>query len=289
MAKNVIIMGATSGIGLALAERLASLGCSIAIAGRREDLLREAAARLSELGASRVITETVDVRDAKAPLQIAHLSDTLGGVDLYIHAAGIGKENTDLSPQTEEDTSETNVTGFVRCVDAAAALLRSGNRGGQIAVISSAAATRGLGASPAYSASKAFQAHYLEALRQMFSAKDLDITVTDIRPGFVDTALIAGKNYPLTMPLNYAADRILRAILAKKRVAWIDWKYQVLCLLWSLLPGIVWESIPLGFVPFSEPLKRRHTAEDGKKDSEETGRTADSGTDADDSAKAKEE
>ena len=174
-------------------------------------------------------------------------------MDLYIHAAGIGHENVELDPKIEMNTVDTNASGFVRCIDAVVTLLRSQGTGGQIAAISSVAATRGLGASPAYSATKALQAHYLEALRQMVNAKGWDIRITDIRPGFVDTPLLEGKKYPMTLPLPYAADHIVKAILKKKTVAWIDWKYQLLCAAWVCLPKIAWENLPVGFVPFYKP------------------------------------
>ncbi|MCI5851146.1 MAG: SDR family NAD(P)-dependent oxidoreductase [Sutterellaceae bacterium] len=263
MAKNVIIMGATSGLGEALARRFAALGCDIAIAGRRTERLEALARELRESNEGiRVFWDMIDVRSPEAPLRLSHLSDQIGGVDLYIHASGIGHENTSLEPTIELETAETNALGFVRCVDTAVTLLRSQGRDGQIAAISSVASTRGLGASPAYSATKALQAHYLEALRQMSLAKGWDITVTDIRPGFVDTPLLEGKSYPMTMPLAYAADRIVKAILAKRRVAWIDWKYLLLCIAWRCLPGMLWERLPVGFVPFrTEPKQEKKAAE----------------------------
>lgn len=253
MAKNVIIMGATSGIGEALAVRFAALGCDLAIAGRRADRLQAIASKISSEHNVRVIWSEIDVRREDAPLKISHLASEIGGVDLYIHAAGIGHENVELDPEIEMNTVDTNASGFVRCIDAVVTLLRSQGTGGQIAAISSVAATRGLGASPAYSATKALQAHYLEALRQMVNAKGWDIRITDIRPGFVDTPLLEGKKYPMTLPLPYAADHIVKAILKKKTVAWIDWKYQLLCAAWVCLPKIAWENLPVGFVPFYKP------------------------------------
>lgn len=253
MAKNVIIMGATSGIGEALAARFAELGCDIAIAGRREDRLASIADRLRADTGCRVVTAAVDVRSESAPEKIRAMAEELGGLDLYIHSSGIGRENPELDPAIETGTAETNALGFVRCVGAAVAILEEQGRGGQVAAISSVAATRGLGIAPAYSATKALQANYLEALRQRSKAKKTDIRVTDIRPGFVATPLIAGRSYPATMPLSYAADRIAQAILAKRRVAWIDWRYMLLCAAWKLLPGVAWEAIPAGFVPFETP------------------------------------
>ena len=247
MAKNVMIMGATSGIGLELAEQFAALGCDLALAGRRADALKAAAEKIHAKTGVRIETSVIDVCSETAPLELARLSARIGGIDIYIHSSGIGQENPELDPETELRIVRTNALGFVRCVDSAYTLLRSGRRGGQIAVLSSVACVRGLGAAPAYSATKAMQANYLEGLRQHIATKRLDITVTDIRPGFVDTPLLHGKRYPLTMETPYAARRIVKAILGKKRVAWIDWRYGLLAFAWRLLPGALWERVPAGF------------------------------------------
>lgn len=253
MAKNVIIMGATSGIGASLAGLFAALGCHLAIAGRRAPLLEQSAARLQAAGGERVIWEPVDVCSEGAAAAIERLAAQLGGVDLYIHASGIGCENPQLDPGIELETTATNTLGFARCLDAAFRLMEAQGGNGQIAAISSVAGTRGIGISPAYSASKAFQSRYLEALRQRASAKGLGLFVTDIRPGFIDTPFLAGKHYPMTLKTEHAASLIKQAILAKRRVAWIDWRYMLLGWIWSAMPGMLWEQIPVGFVPFETP------------------------------------
>ena len=131
MAKNVIIMGATSGIGEALAVRFAALGCDLAIAGRRADRLQAIASKISSEHNVRVIWSEIDVRREDAPLKISHLASEIGGVDLYIHAAGIGHENVELDPKIEMNTVDTNASGFVRCIDAVVTLLRSQGTGGR--------------------------------------------------------------------------------------------------------------------------------------------------------------
>lgn len=253
MAKNVVIMGATSGIGLALAERFAALGCDLGLAGRRGELLQKTAEKLHAKTGARIETAVIDVCSDSAPLELARLSARLGGIDIYIHSAGIGAENPELDPDVELQIARTNALGFIRCIDSACTLIRSGRRGGQIAAITSVACNRGLGAAPAYSATKALQANYLEALRQLIASKHLDITVTDIRPGFVDTPLLHGKRYLWTMSAAYAADRIVKAILNKKRVATIDWKYALACVLWVHLPGRLWERMRVGFASEKAP------------------------------------
>lgn len=256
MAKNVLIMGATSGIGAELARCFAALGCNLALAGRRGELLEKLEADLRVEDGPVIVWEKADVRSETAPDVIRGLAEKLGGLDLYIHSSGIGEENPELDPAVEVATAETNATGFIRCIDAAASLLEAQPSGGQLAAITSVASVRGIGISPAYSATKALQAHYLEALRQRFRAKGLGISVTDIRPGFVATPLLGGKAYPMLMTADYAAEKIVQALLAKKRVAWIDWRYRLLALLWAMLPGALWEAFPVGFVPFETPKGR---------------------------------
>jgi len=112
---------------------------------------------------------------------------------------------------------------------------------GHLAVISSIAGTKGLGAAPSYSATKCFQNNYMEALEQLAKMQNLDITFTDIRPGFVATALLNdNKNYPMPMKPEKVAKSIVQAIYRKKRLKIIDWRYAVLVALWRLIPKCIW-------------------------------------------------
>ncbi len=117
--------------------------------------------------------------------------------------------------------------------------------GGHLAVISSIAGTKGLGAAPAYSATKRMQNTYIDALAQLARMERLPIRFTDIRPGFVDTPLLRNGRYPLLMPVGYAANRIVRAIERRKRRAVIDWRYALLVPLWRAIPAWLWERLPV--------------------------------------------
>jgi short-subunit dehydrogenase len=76
--------------------------------------------------------------------------------------------------------------------------------------------------------------------------QNVDISFTDIRPGFVKTALLNdGNNYPMLMTAPYAAKKIIRAVIRKKRVAIIDWKYAILVGFWRLIPRWLWVRIPV--------------------------------------------
>lgn len=106
---------------------------------------------------------------------------------------------------------------------------------------------KGLGPAPAYSATKRFQNTYIDALEQMAHVRRLNIGFTDIRPGFVRTALIHFGNdgYPMVMEPDFVAKKIVKAIIKKRRVAVIDWRYAVMVRLWRLLPRWLWKRFPI--------------------------------------------
>lgn len=224
-----------------LARLYIGRGWRVALAARRLELLEP----LKALAPDRVEIARIDVTDTEAPQQIAALVERLGDMDVYVHSAGIGWQNVDLQPDVEARTIGVNVDGFTRCIDYAFGYFASRGRGHLVA-ISSVAGTRGLGSAPAYSSSKAYQATYLQCLRQLCSIRRLSgVKITDIRPGFVDTALLSGGRYPMLMRAGYAARLIARAIDRGKSVGIIDWRYRILVGLWRLIPRFVWERLPV--------------------------------------------
>lgn len=142
--------------------------------------------------------QPLDVTADDAPRRLDELIARLGGMDVFFLSSGIGAQNPDLRPDVELQTAATNVGGFIRLTTAAFNYFRS-NGGGHIAVISSIAGTQGLGAAPAYSATKRFQNTYIDALDQLARMQKLPIRFTDIRPGFVATDLLKGGRYPMLM------------------------------------------------------------------------------------------
>lgn len=248
-------MGATSGIGQEVAKLLAANGYEVGIAGRREERLVQMAQATPGIVAHRQI----DVTKEDAPTELHKLIEELGGMDLYFHSSGIGWENVSLDPDKELKTVETNGVGFVRMVSAAynwfaeqkadeakqraegdEQRASSKERKARIACITSIARTRGLGAAPAYSATKRMQAHYLECLSQQARMRHLNIGITDIRPGFVATDLIAGSHFPLQLKAEDVARTIVRAIEQGREVVTIDWRYRLLVAAWQLIPRWLW-------------------------------------------------
>lgn len=242
-------MGATSGIGMEVAKLLAERGWLVGIAGRRVERLE--AMKQGHEGI--VCWQQIDVTSADAPQSLLQLIEKLGGMDLYFHSSGIGWQNCELDIDKELKTVGTNGVGFVRMVGTAFNWLAekgcpSSSNGTasarppykQIACITSIAGTKGLGAAPAYSATKRFQSHYLECLSQQARMRHLDISITDIRPGFVKTDLISGSDYPLQLNAKDVAGSIVKAVEKGKGVKVIDWRYALLVFFWRLIPRWLW-------------------------------------------------
>lgn len=239
--KRAVIVGATSGLGLEVARLLLERGWSIGVAGRRVEMLEQ----LRAVAPDRVCVHAIDVTQDDAPDRLHALIDDLGGMDLYFHSSGIGRQNPDLDPSIELSTVRTNGEGFVRMVTAAYRYFRTQGHG-HIAAITSVAGTRGMGAAAAYSATKRFQRTYLDALAQLAHREGLRLHITDIRPGFVRTALLNPEvRYPMLMEPAPVARRIVDAVERRRRVATIDRRYRALVLLWRLLPQCVWERMKI--------------------------------------------
>ena len=232
------MMGATSGIGYEVARVLAMRGWSVGVAGRRDNVLEKMVAETEGI----VAYEVIDVTQPQATVALHRLIDKMGRVDLYFHSSGIGYQNKDLDPDKELRTIETNCLGMARMVGEVFRHFASHpETEGQIAVISSIARTKGLGAAPAYSASKRFTSHYLESLCQLTSIRGIrNIHITDIRPGFVRTPLIEGSNFPMQLEASQVAVSIVEGIEHRKRVITINWLYRLLVFFWQLIPRCIW-------------------------------------------------
>ena len=241
MDKKVIIIGATSGIGREVALIYIAQGWKVGVAGRREAELESLRAEYPE----QVYAQTLDVTQEDAPEKLHALIEQVGGMDVFLLSSGIGKQNPTLETGLEVATAATNVEGFIRMTNAAFHYFEQQGHG-HLAVISSIAGTKGLGAAPAYSATKGFQNIYMDGLDQLARMKKLSIQFTDIRPGFVATPLLNNqKKYPMLMEAPIVALDIVSAIEKKKRVAIIDWKFRLLVGFWRLIPKWIWLRLPI--------------------------------------------
>lgn len=239
--QKVVIIGASSGMGLEVAKLFLDRGCRVGVAARREDRLEA----LKQLAPDRVVTAALDVTADDADQRLRDLIEELDGMDLFFYSSGIGKQNRTLTPDIELNTINTNAMGFARMIGEAYRYFAEQGKG-HIAAITSIAGTKGLGPAPAYSATKALQNVYLQSLEQQAHARGLKIQFTDIRPGFVNTDLLKGDfRYPMMLKPDKVARRIVNAILNKRHVVVIDWKYAILTALWRRLPRVLWRHLKL--------------------------------------------
>jgi len=233
---KAIVIGASSGIGREVAKLLIADGWTVGVAARRVELLQT-------LGAAAV--EPIDVTTETAMEHLRSLIYKIGGMDLFFYASGIGKQNRELKEDIELATVQTNGLGFTRMIGEAYRYFAEQGHG-HIAAITSIAGTKGLGPAPSYSATKAMQNVYLQALEQQANARGLKIRFTDIRPGFVDTALLSGDfKYPMMLRPERVAKDIVSAIKGRKHIRVIDWKYRLMTALWRRIPRWVWRRMRL--------------------------------------------
>lgn len=236
IAKKAVIVGGTSGIGKALAEVLIDNGYIVGLTGRRGDMLAE----ISQKHGNSVLCQSMDVDDPeKAAAQLENITTRLGGMDLIVISAGTGIINPELSWEHECKTIATNVNGFAAIATCAMRyFLKQGH--GHLVGISSIAAIRGSSEAPAYNASKAFVANYLEGLHVKARKSGLPIFVTDIMPGFVDTAMAQGPGLFWVASPQKAALQIFTAIQKKKRHAYITSRWCLIAWIIRLLPDFLY-------------------------------------------------
>ena len=236
--KRIVIMGATSGIGLETAKRCIAAGWRVGAAGRRSEELE----RLRGLAPQQVETEAIDVTDDAAPAALERLIERLGGMDVYFHVAGVGSQNPQLDPTVELHTVRTNVEGFTRMTTAAYGYFAA-HGGGRIAVVSSIAGTRGLGVAAAYSASKRFQNTYIDSLAQLARMQGSKIRFTDIRPGFVATEMAKGEGLFWVMPVDRVVEGIVRAIRRRRSVAVVTRRWRLPAWLIRHMPECIYRKM----------------------------------------------
>lgn len=236
MNQKVIIIGATSGIGSELAKLYIQNGDIVGVSGRRGYLLDE----LQKQFPSQVVTECFDVTGSENIPHLESLIQKLGGVDVLIYNSGFGDVSEMLDWSIDRQTTLTNVNGFIEIVNYGFNyFVKQGS--GQIAATSSIAAVHGNSQAPAYSASKAFMSTYMEGLyfkaarlRRRYSKINID--VTDIQPGFVNTKMAKGKFLFWQASVGKASKQIFRAIKNKKRRVYITRRWRIIAWILKWLP-----------------------------------------------------
>jgi short-subunit dehydrogenase len=213
-------------------------GWRLGLLGRRLDRLEALRRPLP----AETIVRAIDVTQGDAAAILDDVLEGLDGVDLVIISAGTGHNNRDLNVALDVDTVTVNVLGFMQMAQVAMRhFLRRGR--GHLVGISSVAALRGNGAGAAYAASKAFQSVYLDGLRDLARHSGLPIAVTEVQPGFVDTAMMkperplpAVARRLLVSSPTAAARQIMRAVRNRAKHAYIPRRYGLIAFMLKRLP-----------------------------------------------------
>ncbi|MBX2902362.1 MAG: SDR family NAD(P)-dependent oxidoreductase [Chitinophagales bacterium] len=235
--KKVIIVGASTGIGSELAKKFAQEGWQIGITARRENLLQALAAEFPSVKWHIKAMDTSNHDAARNILQ--HLITEMNGVDIFIYNAGIGESSSKW--EKENNMHQVNAIGFAALANFMFKYFKEGKLTGQIVGISSVASQRGTKTSIGYAATKAFMSTYMQGQRQAAGSKKLPITITDIRPGYIETPMTEGqKGMFWVAKSNHAATLIYKAIISKKNVAYIPGKWRFAAWVVRNIPEFIW-------------------------------------------------
>jgi short-subunit dehydrogenase len=220
-----MVTGASSGIGRGAAIELGKRGARLGLLARRTETLQKIVSDIESLG-GQALAFTGDVKDANAVRSAADsFRERFGVIDVLIANAGIGstKDAAELRASEVADVINVNVIGAANSVAAVVPEMVATGRG-QLVVISSLAAYRGLPKSAAYCASKAAVSAFFESLRLDLEPRGIDVTI--IHPGFIKTPLTAGRHaqMPFLMELDVAVQKILLAIEKKKKSYAFPWQ-----------------------------------------------------------------
>lgn len=237
--QKAIIIGATSGIGRALAKVLAENNYILGLAGRRVELLESLQ---KEIKAETHIKNMDVSRPEEAMKLLDELIAETGGMDLIVISSGTGFINKDLVWEQEKAAIDVNVMGFTAIAGVAMDYFCKQGQG-YIVGISSIAGLRGGAEAPAYNASKAYISNYLQGLRQKAGKLKLPVIVTDIKPGLVDTVMAKGDNLFWVATPEKAARQIFSAIKYKRKSAYITKRWQFVAWLLKVMPDWVYNRI----------------------------------------------
>ena len=236
---RIIIIGATSGIGLAIAHQYLNAGHLVGLTGRRENLLHEVQHKYF----GRAYVQVMDVSKAVlASSQLKNLIEKMQGADIIIVNAGVGFENPKLRWKKQAQTIDVNVTGFTALSSTAMKYFMAQGKG-QLVGISSIAGLRGSDIAPSYAASKAYASNYLAGLRKKAIKTKLPIYVTDVLPGFVDTPMGQSEQRFWVASSDKAGKQIIDAIQKHRKRVYITKRWRLIAWLMRLLPNWIYNKI----------------------------------------------
>lgn len=240
--RTAFITGASSGIGEALARKLAKEGVTVALAARRAEALEQLAKDIRGTGADARVypLDVTNVDDVQATIRRA--DDDLGGLDIVVANAGVARERWSgkLRYRDCEPTLRVNVDGALATLIAVIDRMVERKRG-HLVGISSLAQYRAVPSNAVYSASKAFLSTFLEGVRM--DLRGTGVSVTDVRPGFVRTAMTAENKHPMPFLVGaeQAADIIWRGIRNKDAVVAFPWPLAAVVRSSLVLPASIYD------------------------------------------------
>jgi short-subunit dehydrogenase len=240
--KTILITGASSGIGRAIASKLSGDNVNLILTARRINLLEEIKEEAKTNKCSYLLLQCDVSNKNDVAAAYIKIKDKFGRVDLAILNAGVGHYMNVLNYNSgfAEKIYSTNLLGMIYWIEQ---LLPDylGRKSGIIAGVSSMADNRGYSGSSFYSSSKAAVTNYLEGLR--VELNPYGIKVITIRPGFVETPMTSGNKFkmPFLMTAEKAADIILNGIKKEKRVIQFPWQMALLTSIVGILPGSLYE------------------------------------------------
>jgi NAD(P)-dependent dehydrogenase (short-subunit alcohol dehydrogenase family) len=241
-----IVVGASSGIGVAVARRLALQGRKVAMLARREAELRAMAAQIDDATGKRLAFPFVHDagRIDEAEALFARIEQEVGAVDELHYVAGVmpavGPDEFDLDKDRQQML--VNALGCIAWCNAAARRFRA-RKAGCIVGVSSVAQDRGRVGKPGYHASKAAMDTFLEALRNRLWRHG--VQVTTVRPGFVETPMTAGLQLRGAIPADRAAALILRARDRRRAIAYVPAKWRLIMLVIRNIPSFVFRRLSI--------------------------------------------
>ncbi|WP_288956447.1 SDR family NAD(P)-dependent oxidoreductase [uncultured Polaribacter sp.] len=232
--KNAIVFGATSGIGKSLAKLLVKDGYKVAVTGRRLELLEE----LKNQFPNQILIKQNDIQDVDEVEKVFNeIVTEFKVIDTVIQSSGVAYINPKFEWDKEQQSINTNVLGVTKLYTLAYNLFKK-QQFGHLVGITSIASIRGNRSAPVYFASKAYQKAYLESLFiKTKSIKSNKVFITEIRPGFVNTAMAFGDGIFWLVPLEKAVKQIYTAIKKKRRVAYISKRWRLVAWVLKIVPA----------------------------------------------------
>ena len=232
--KNYLIVGATSGIGLEVTKNLLINGHSVFGIGRNINELDQLKPEYPKL-----FTFKYDITSLSSNAVLEAAQAKLGVIDVVFFNSGVAAGGNLKNWPEVYSTIQTNVSGTTEFLINAYHYMKKNNPDGVLAVNTSIAGLCGLRQSPVYGASKAYLINLCQALRAKKNKECKGLTITDIRPGFVDTKMSGGEFWQCPAPK--AAEQIIKAIKRKSSVVYISRRWRLIAIILKLLPRVLIE------------------------------------------------